>query len=85
VGAPPPQRPGQQDRKDLQEIKARQARTEIATGIKIVIETKFATEMLGGQARLLHAQQDNILPRTTMEERVASETNNLEWSRCKFG
>ena len=78
VGAPPPQRPGQQDRKDPPEIKARQDRTEIATGIKIATETKTATETRAGPARLHHAQQDNILPRTTMEERVASETNNLE-------
>jgi len=62
----------------------RQARTEIATGIKIAKEAKTATqtktakEMQAGQARLHHAQQDNILPRTTMAERVASETNYLE-------
>jgi len=85
VVAPPRQRPGHLDRKDLREIKARQARIEIAKGIKNATEAKNATEMPAGQARLLHAQQNNILPRTTMEERVASETDYLEWSWSKSG
>jgi hypothetical protein len=71
-GAPPLQRPGRQDLKDLREIKARPARTQ--TGIEIAIGTKTATEM---QAHRRRAREDSIRPRTPTGDGLASETRNL--------
>jgi hypothetical protein len=72
-GAPPLQRPGQQDLKDLREIKVRRARTQTATGIEIATGTKTATEM---QAHRHCVRRDNIRPRTPAEDGLASETKN---------
>jgi hypothetical protein len=84
VGAPPPRRPDQLGLKALREIKARQARTQTATAIEIAIGTKNTTETPPGQASLLHAQQDSILTRITTEERLASETDQLERFRSQL-
>jgi len=73
AGAPPLQRPGQQDPKDLREIKARRARTPTMIGIEIVTGTETATVM---QAHRHCARQGNIRPKTAEDGR-ASETKRL--------
>jgi hypothetical protein len=79
AGAPPPQRPGHQDLKDLREIKARRARTLIGTAIEIKIaivtriRTRIATAM---QARRHRARKDNIRPKTPTAGGLASETKD---------
>jgi hypothetical protein len=81
-GAPPLQRPGQQDLKDLREIRAQRARTPTGIGIAIEIATgtKTATEM---QAHRRRAREDNIRPRTPTDDGLASETKHLV--SCKSG
>jgi hypothetical protein len=70
AGAPLLQRPGQQDLKDLREIKARLARTPIGTvtAIEIATETRTASEM---QAHRRRAREDNIRPRTPTDDGLA--------------
>ena len=80
AGAPPLQRLGQQDLKDLREIKELRDRmptgtgiaTEIATGTRI--RTRIATAM---QALRHRVRPDNIRPRTPAEDGLASETRDL--------
>jgi hypothetical protein len=84
AGAPPLQRLGQQDLKDLREIKARRARTPIETGtaIETAIGTKTASET---QAHLRRAREDNIRPRTPTDDGLALETKHLVRSATRRG
>jgi hypothetical protein len=70
AGAPQLQRPGQQDLKDLREIKARPDRMPTGTGIAIEIATgtRTASEM---QAHRRRAREDNIRPRTPTDDGLA--------------
>jgi hypothetical protein len=82
AGAPPPQLPARLGLKDLREIQARPTGTGIETATET--ETKTTTEMQAGQATLPHAQQDNILIGTTMEDQFASGTKHLQWYRSEL-
>jgi hypothetical protein len=85
AGAPPPQPPGRLGLRDLRAIQARRTGTGIETATETETETKTTTKMQDVQARLPHARRDSILRRTTMEERFASENNDLAWSGSALG
>jgi hypothetical protein len=74
AGAPRRRRPGQQDLKALQEIKARRDRTPIGTVIAIEIATGTKTTR---QAHRHRARRDNIPSKTPTEDGPASEIKEV--------
>ena len=75
AGAPPLQRPGPQDLKDLLEIKARPARTQTAIGTVIATKTATGTKT-SMQAHRHRARKDNIPSKIPTEDGPALETEN---------